>query len=131
MTFQKGELVQDRVFVPVPTICPSRYSTALLCLNNPFYRLYSNCLSHIKKAMNFLHRRRTQEHILRKVLYLENARRWHFNFAKTVRVKIQRQGLKGVDSLVCGFVNRSRKILEHSPHSASWVEVQYVAVVNF
>src|SRR6267154_2232519 len=119
MTFQKRKLVRGQVFVPVPTVRPSRYSTTLLCFSNPFHRLNSNCLSHIKKAMNFLHRSRTQEHVLRKVLYLENARRWHFNFVKTVRIKVRRQGLKRVDSLVCSFMNRSRKILEHAPHSAS------------
>src|SRR5882757_740318 len=119
MAFQKRKLVRGRAFVPVPTVHPSRYSTTLLCLSNPFHHLNSNCLSHIKKPMNFLHCSRTQEHVLQKVLYLENARRWHFNFAKTVRVKVRRQGLKGVDSLVCGFVNRLRKILEHAPHSAS------------
>src|SRR6267154_3747441 len=119
MTFQKRKLVRGQVFVPVPTIRPSKYSTTLLCLSNPFHCLNSNCLSHIKKAMNFLHHSRTQKHVLRKVLYLENVWRWHFNFAKTVRIKVQRQGFKRVDSLVCGLMNRSRKILKHTPHSAS------------
>ena len=65
--------------------------------------------------MNFLVGRSAKQHVLSKVLDLQDTWGNHLNFVEASRIYLRRKGFEQVYSRVCGLVDGAGKVLEDAP----------------